>query len=197
VSLLCLAPAAQGGTSHWTSSTSVHNAIASTRPDLADVLAHGAWCFDRKGEVPPGKRPFFELPVFNYHAGRLSVNYSDNYFFGSQRHADAPRLTPAHLEAIRVFNGHAASDALRMDYDLQPGDIQLLNNHTCLHARAGFQNAPAPAAARHLLRLWVAPDDAPPLPPAYGELLGGTVEVGRRGGIVCEGTRVHVPLEAE
>jgi len=27
------------------------------------VLA-GPWYFDRKGEVPPGKQPFFEIPVF-------------------------------------------------------------------------------------------------------------------------------------
>lgn len=30
---------------------------------LPQVLA-GPWYFDRKGEVPPGKQPFFEIPVF-------------------------------------------------------------------------------------------------------------------------------------
>jgi len=32
--------------------------------------------FDRKGEVPPGKKPFFAIPVFNYFKGYLSINYS-------------------------------------------------------------------------------------------------------------------------
>lgn len=25
--------------------------------------------------MPPGKKPFFAIPVFNYHAGYLSINY--------------------------------------------------------------------------------------------------------------------------
>ena len=50
---------------------------------------------------------------------------------------------------------------------------------------------------RHLLRLWVAPVDERPLPEVYKELLGGSVEVGQRGGIVCEGTQLCVPFEAE
>lgn len=43
---------------------------------------------------PPlaGKKPFFEIPVFNYHKGYLSVNYSDNYYLLSQRHAEVPKL---------------------------------------------------------------------------------------------------------
>jgi hypothetical protein len=34
--------------------------------------------------------------------GYLSVNFSSNYYFLSQRHEEIPRLTPAHLEAIKV-----------------------------------------------------------------------------------------------
>ena len=58
------------------------------------------------------------------------MNYSDNYFFLSQRHPEVPRLTQQQLEAIKLFNQLAASDELRMEASLQPGDIQLVNNHT-------------------------------------------------------------------
>lgn len=201
VTLLCLQNAVQGGTSHFTSSVSVHNEIARRRPDLAEVLARrGAWYYDRRGEVPPGKDPFFEIPVLNFHKGFLSINYSENYYFAAQRHEGLPaggRLSPAHLEAIREFSGAAASDALRVDYWLEPGDIQVLSNHTVLHARDAFVDHPDPDKKRHLLRLWLAPDDERPLPAVYAEILGGSVEPGRRGGIVCEGTVPHVPLEAE
>ncbi len=74
--------------------------------------------------------------------GGLSVNYSDNYYHLSQRHPDVPRLTQQHYEAIALFNEIASSDALRMDSMLQPGDVQLLNNHTQLHTRAEFQDFP-------------------------------------------------------
>jgi len=197
VALLCLHNAKEGGTSHWSSSISVHNAIVTShRPCLGEVLA-GAWYFDRKGEIPAGKKPFFEIPVFNYHAGTLSINYSENYFILSQRHEEVPRLTEVHHEAMRVFSALAEDDEFRMDYMLQPGDIQLLSNHTCLHARDGFVDHEDPEKRRHLLRLWLAPEDERSLPEVYEDILGGSVEPGKRGGIVCEDTELHVPLEAE
>ena len=74
--------------------------------------------------------------------GYLSVNYSDNYFFLSQRHPEVPRLTPAQLEAMKLFNQLAASDALRLEANLEPGDIQLLNNHVQVRDSlcGGFQS---------------------------------------------------------
>ena len=67
--------------SHWSSSVSVHNEIVRRRPDLAPVLA-GPWFYDRKGEVPPGKKPFFEIPVFNYHEVRTREGRQGNDALG-------------------------------------------------------------------------------------------------------------------
>jgi hypothetical protein len=49
-----------------------------------------------------------------------------------------PRLTERHRAAIALFEELAASPEIAMHYVLQPGDIQLLNNHTCLHHRTAF-----------------------------------------------------------
>ncbi|KIZ05655.1 hypothetical protein MNEG_2302 [Monoraphidium neglectum] len=196
VSLLCLKAARSGGLSSFASSITVHNEILKRRPDLARVFA-GDWYFDRKGEVPPGKKPFFAIPVFNYHEGYLSVNYSDNYYLLSQRHAEVPRLTKAHYEAMELFNQLARSDELRQDHMLQPGEIELLSNHTQLHTRAAFEDYDDVDQRRHLLRLWLAPAVDRPLPESYKEIYGGSVEVGNRGGIHVEGTEEHISLEAE
>lgn len=72
--LLCLTNAKSGGLSGWSSSISVHNEIVRRRPDLARVLA-GPWFFDRKGEVPEGKKGYFELPVFNYYQVERQIEY--------------------------------------------------------------------------------------------------------------------------
>lgn len=196
VGLLCLKNAREGGLSSWSSSIAVHNEIVRRYPHLAPVLA-GPWYFDRKGEVPEGKKPYFMIPVFNYHEGYLSVNFSSNYFFLSQRHADVPRLTDLHLEAIRRFEELAQSDKLRLDYLLQPGDIQLLSNHTVLHSRTAFTDFPDIDKRRHLLRLWLSPEDSRPLPQTYSEILGGSVQPGKRGGIRIDGFSESIPLEAE
>ena len=39
--------------------------------------------------------------------------------------------------------------------DLEPGDIQLLNNSVVLHARTDFVDYEEPERRRHLLRLWL------------------------------------------
>ena len=44
--------------------------------------------------------------------GYLSVNYSDNYYKLSQRFEEVPRLTPAHYEAMALFNELAKRAAL-------------------------------------------------------------------------------------
>ncbi|KAL6781596.1 hypothetical protein ACKKBF_B08640 [Auxenochlorella protothecoides x Auxenochlorella symbiontica] len=197
VALLCLNEARQGGESQWASSWAVHNEFLKLRPDLGPVMTEN-WYFDRKGEVPAGKQPFFAIPAFNYFLGNLTVNWSSNYYLLSQRHEAVPRLTPAHLEAIKLFDELAASPRHSIRYQLQPGDIQLLSNHTVLHARSAFvDDAEDPNLRRHLLRLWLAPPDEFPLPEAYADILGGSVEVGKRGGIVVSGTRLNIPLEAE
>ena len=49
---------------------------------------------------------------------------------------------------------------------------------------------------RHLMRLWVAPPNDRPLPQEYAELWG-SIEPGRRGGILIGDIPLTVPLEAE
>src|SRR5260370_725973 len=75
VGLLCLRRAKSGGLSTIVSSMSVHNAMAERRPDLLDRLYQPV-PVDRRGEVPEGKGPFYEAPVFNEYPGTLSVLYS-------------------------------------------------------------------------------------------------------------------------
>ena len=41
--------------------------------------------------------------------------------------------------------------------DLAPGDIQLLSNHTQMHARTGYEDRTEGSdMGRHLLRLWLS-----------------------------------------
>ncbi len=88
-----------------------------------------------------------------------------------------PPPIQAHYEAMELFNSLAKSDELRMDHMLQPGEIQLLSNHTQLHTRAEFEDFDDVDQRRHLLRLWLAPAVDRPLPESYKEIYGGSVEV--------------------
>jgi hypothetical protein len=193
VALLCLRRAKSGGLSSIVSSMTVHNVMAERRPDLLDRL-YQPFPVDRRGEVPEGKAPFYEAPVFNEHAGYVSVLYSRLHIGSSQRFPEARRLTPEDFEALDMLGELAGDPELRLDMDFQPGDIQFLHNHTILHARSAYEDWSDIERKRHLLRLWLCPPDARPLPPVFAEVYGG-IAVGDRGGIICPGTRLHAPLE--
>jgi hypothetical protein len=192
VALLCLRRAKSGGLSTIVSSMSVHNAMAQRRPDLLERL-YRPFPIDRRGEVPEGKAPFYEAPVFNEHAGTVSVLYSRLHIGSSQRFPEARRLTPEDIEALDTLGELAADPELRLDMNFMPGDIQFLHNHTILHARSAYEDWPEAERKRHLLRLWLAPPGARALPPVFAECYGG-IAIGNRGGIICKGTRLHAPL---
>ncbi len=197
VALLCLRRAKSGGLSTIVSSMAVHNEMARRRPDLLERL-YRPFPTDRRGEVPEGKGPFYEAPVFNEHDGPkgqyLSVLYSRLHIGSAQRFPEARRLTPEDIEALDMLGELAADPELRLDMNFTPGDIQFLHNHTILHARSAYEDWPEVERKRHLLRLWLCPPDARPLPPVFAECYGG-IAIGDRGGIICPGTRLHAPLE--
>ncbi|HVH79029.1 MAG TPA: TauD/TfdA family dioxygenase [Stellaceae bacterium] len=193
VALLCLKTAREGGLSSIVSSMSMYNELAKRRPDLLDRLFQ-PFATDRRGEVPVGEKPYFDMPVYNAHDGYISAIYSGTYIRSAQRFPEVPRLSPHDVEALEMFDELANDNELRLDMELQPGDMQFLHNHTCLHDRTAFVDWPEPERKRHLLRLWLAAPDARPLPPIYAPRYGSTM-IGDRGGIICEKTRLHAPLE--
>lgn len=192
VALLCLRRAKSGGLSRLASSMAVHNVMLARRPDLLERL-YQPLPVDRRGEVPEGKAPFYEAPVFNEYAGHLSVLYSRSHIGSAQRFPEARRLTPEDIEALDMLNALAGAPELRLDMTFMPGDVQILHNHTILHARTAYQDWPEVERKRHLLRLWLSPPNGRPLPPVFAECYQ-TTTIGDRGGIICRDTRLHAPL---
>ncbi len=194
VGLLCLKTAKSGGLSALVSSTTIFNEMRRQRPDLLQ-LQDQPLATDRRGEVPEGQKPYFEIPVFNWHKGYLTAIYQRQYIDSAQRFADAPRLSPAQVEALDMFDRLANDPKLNLFMEFKPGDVQLVHNHTMLHDRTGFEDWPEPERRRHLLRLWLAAASGRPLPEIFAQRYG-TVTVGDRGGIIVRGTKLHAPLEA-
>jgi hypothetical protein len=196
VGLLCLKTAKAGGESYLASSMTVYNEVLARRPDLVPALFE-PFPTDRRGEVPEGMQPWFDIPIFHWHAGKLSCIYVRQYIESAQRlFPQARRLTQAQREAMDLIDELCNDPAIHLSMDFRPGDIQLLHNHQILHSRGDFENWPEPERHRHLLRLWMAPPEARPLPEVFAPRYG-SVTPGDRGGIVVSGTTSKVPLEAE
>ncbi len=196
VGLLCLPTAKAGGASYLASSMTVFNEILRRRPDLIPALFE-PFPTDRRGEVPEGLKPWFEIPIYHWHASRLSCIYVRQYIESAQtQFPQARRLTRAQVEAMDLVDELCNDPDVHLAMDFRPGDVQLLHNHQILHARGDFENWPEPERHRHLLRLWLAPPEARPLPEVFAPRYGSVVP-GERGGILVKGTTPRVPLEAE
>jgi hypothetical protein len=193
VGLLCLQTARSGGASALVSSTTLYNEIRARRPDLAACLFEPL-ATDRRGEVPPGGKPYFEIPVFNWHAGHLSAIYQRQYIDSAQRFADAPRLSTRQIQALDLLDALTDDPALNFTMELEPGDMQFVHNHVLLHDRTAFVDWPEPERRRHLLRLWLAPNEARPLPEVFAQRYGTSVP-GRRGGVTSADGRLRAPLD--
>ena len=195
VALLCLKTARAGGLSRIVSSIFIYNEMFRRHPDLTAVLFEPFW-FDRRGEVPAGKKGYYETPIFHWYADQLSVIYGNRYYIQSaQRFADVPRLTAKQIEALDLFDALANDPSNYLDIEFKPGDIQLIHNHVILHDRTDYEDWPEPERKRHLLRLWLCPANGRPLPAVFADRYGGT-EIGNRGGIVLPGVKMVTPMEA-
>ncbi len=193
VGLLCLHTARVGGLSALVSSAALYNTMRAQRPDLAACLFEPL-ATDRRGEVPAGAKPYFEIPVFNWFAGQLSAIYQRQYIDSSQRFGDAPRLRPEQVQALDLLDALTDDPALHFTMALEPGDMQFVHNHALLHDRTAFTDWPEAPRRRHLLRLWLAPQHARPLPAVFAQRYGN-VTPGLRGGVPSADRRLRALLD--
>ncbi len=196
VGLLCLNEAKHGGDSMLVSAVAIHDVMRREHPELLKRLFE-PMPHDRRGEVPAGMKPWFDIPVFSELEGLLTVFYQRQYFDSAQRFAEARRLTEEDVAALDRFDAIANDERLVLNMRLAPGDMQFVHNHDLLHDRTAFEDWPEPERKRHLLRLWLAVPGARPLPPSFAARYG-SLEIGNRGGIITPATTtLRVALDPE
>ncbi len=157
VGLFCLNKAKSGGKSRIASSVSVFNEILAQRPDLAPRLFDPFMLDTRQEDGVTGAK-YAPIPPCRYAGGVLRTFYHSEYFRTSQRHQGVT-LTPEENALLDLYDQIAATPGFYLDMDLEPGDIQLLSNHTVIHARTDYEDHPEPERKRHLLRLWLSIED--------------------------------------
>ncbi|MGH7032598.1 MAG: TauD/TfdA family dioxygenase [Stellaceae bacterium] len=179
--LFVLHTAKSGGLSKLASSVAVRNEIARRRPDLLEVLYQPFfWSWNK--QEPPGEKPYYPQPIFSECEGSFSCRYIDGQIKNAQAFPDVPRFTPAQIEARALIDTLANSEEFNFSMMFEPGDLQLVNNHTCFHARTAFEDWPDPERCRHLLRMWLSVPNSRPLSP-----LMGTIYQDQRRGVVRGG----------
>lgn len=152
VGLLCLCKAKRGGQSRIVSSISVYNELLRRRPDLVERL-YEPFMMDTKGE---GGVQYLPVAPCRFDDGQLRTFYHTDYFRSARGFRGEELLSADDRMLLDLYNEIADSPGLYLDMDLEPGDVQLLSNHTVLHARTDYDDYVEPERKRHLLRLWIS-----------------------------------------
>jgi hypothetical protein len=187
VGLLCLNRSRSGGASRLANVLEIHNQILAERPDLLEVL-YEPFYIDRRGErgrPDEPDEPFFKMPIFMFHAGKLSSRWTNyHYIESAQRFSEVPRMTELQREALRFLEEVSERPDMHFMMDFQPGDIQLINNYPIVHSRTAYDDFEEMDQRRHLLRLWLAVPNSRPLHPAFKQRWGAIEAGAIRGGAV-------------
>ncbi len=185
VVLFCLQQAKSGGASRIASSVTVYNEMLARYPELLpELIAPSYWTLH--GEISPGQKPWYDLPVFNFHEGYFSAKGVSSHIRKSQAVPGVPKYSTKRLEAFDRFAELAEEVSTRVE--VRPGDINILHNHVVLHSRDAFEDWPEPERKRHLYRLWINDDaHARPMP----EVLRDNIQ-----GIWVRGVTPHAALDA-
>ena len=156
VGLLCLRKAARGGESRISSSIAVHNAIAAERPDLLPVLYRGFHYASRRADRVAGGPDVtpHRVPVFQEIDGAPACFYLPIAVRNTVE-SEGMTLSDDEREALELVDAVARRQGMYLEMDLEPGDMQFLNNRRILHGRTHYEDSPDPALKRHLLRLWL------------------------------------------
>jgi hypothetical protein len=158
IALACWQKARAGGASVLVSGVTVHDEMRRRAPELLAPLYRG-YHYHRLGEEGTDEEPTtpYRVPVFANREGQLSVRYQRAGIAAGHRARGVP-LADEDIAAFNLFDEIAKAPENRLAFDLERGEMMVINNYAVMHARTQFANHPEPERQRRLLRLWL---DAP------------------------------------
>ena len=153
VGLFCLESAPAGGISRFVSLVTAHNEMARRFPDLLPRL-YRPFAWDRQAEHAPGAATFARRPVYEHDGnGTLMARYYEDYVHNGQKLAGEP-LDEAGREALLALRGIVDDPDNWIEFRIERGQLQYINNRQFAHSRTAFKDAPDGSRRRHMIRLW-------------------------------------------
>jgi alpha-ketoglutarate-dependent taurine dioxygenase len=151
VGLFCLESAEEGGLSRFVSLVTAHERMRERKPDLLERLYHPFW-WDRQAEHAPGDARASTHPVFERDGGGLTARYYEEYVVKGQALAGEP-LDAAGTAALGALRDIVDDPAHWVEFRIEKGQLQYLNNRRFAHCRTGFADGGGDRR-RHMLRYW-------------------------------------------
>lgn len=152
VGLLCLHRALEGGVSRFVSLVTAHEALERTHPALLKRLYEPVpW--DRQAEHAPDDAKVAWQPVFERTAGSLRGRYNHSLVENAEE-LEGKHIDQEGREALDAMSAIMNSPAHWVEFTIERGQLQYLNNRLFAHSRTPFRDAEESEGKRHLIRLW-------------------------------------------
>jgi alpha-ketoglutarate-dependent taurine dioxygenase len=167
IALACWNRSASGGSSILISALTVHEEMRRQRPDLLEFLYRG-FHYHRLGEEGEGEEAVtpYRVPVFAVRGGVISCRYQRAGIAAGHRALGVP-LSEKEIEALDLFDAIARAPENRLAFNLERGDMVVINNYMVMHARTKFAEHTQPERRRHLVRLWLDAEGFRDVPPEF------------------------------
>ena len=151
VSLVCLRQARSGGSSRVASLAHAHNEMLARHPRLLARL-YGNFLWDRQAEHAPEESKSSLHPVFAWRGGKLIARHYDDYVRKGYQLLERP-LDDDGAAALSAMKAIVDEPESWIEFRLESGQIEYVNNHLLAHARGAFEDDDT-GGGRCLLRLW-------------------------------------------
>jgi len=152
VGLFCLQSADDGGLSRYTSLLTAHDALRQRHPGLLPRL-YEPFHWDRQAEHAADEPKSSAHPVFALDGRSVSARYYEDYVVKGYALAGTP-LDAMGREALEAMREVVDAPAHWVEFRIETGQFQYLNNRLFAHCRTEFHDAPASARRRHMIRVW-------------------------------------------
>jgi alpha-ketoglutarate-dependent taurine dioxygenase len=152
VGLYCINPAREGGVSRFVSLCTVHNELRRRHPGLLPRL-YRAFPWDRQAEHALEDAKVARRPVFEYDGRALTACFNEK-LIESGVELSGEALDPEGDRALDAMRTIVDSPDLWVEFRIERGQIQYINNRQFAHSRTEFEDAPEPHLKRHMIRLW-------------------------------------------
>jgi len=152
VGLFCLQPAQEGGSSRFVSLMTVHNEMRHQHPELLPRLYRPFW-WDRQAEHGPDEAKCCAHPVYRYDGHILTARYYEDYVLNGYKLA-GEALDAEAVEALEAMRTISDAPENWVEFRVEKGQLQYINNRRFAHSRTAFIDAQPPHLRRHMVRLW-------------------------------------------
>jgi len=152
VGLYCVNPARAGGVSRFVSLCTVHNELRRCHSDLVPRL-YRPFTWDRQAEHAPDDPKITQRPIFRYDGRFLVGCFNERLISSAAELAGAP-LDDEGREALEAMQRIVDLPELWVEFTIERGQVQYVNNRQFAHSRTDFTDATEPHLKRHMIRLW-------------------------------------------